>query len=826
MSIIRGNVLYAFNNTLTPTIGIPGVPVVLRDTIALYGAVALTDTNGAFVFENVPDGSYQLIEAWGTTGGVASPVNYPGDLIAMPTMPMEAEPPLSALPVPPPALADMLMAISPNLLNLVVNGDLMDQNFYDAPVGSKPVVFNGLQMVGANLVDVADNGTFGTVPAGSAVNTIPPTAPYPGVTPGLPYQAAPEITDGHYSIVNIRRAVDTAFSWWNLSDHETMLETGRFMFVNGDTPGAILFSDTFFVSPDTYYTFTGWGLNLLNMDGMPPRFSIRVMGSDGRILGYQLFNSLDFTPIPVWYQGGFLFNSENYSTVTIEVISEAPFSLIGNDYAIDELMVYETEIIDLLAVEKTMSPSVIYSNVSGAGQDITVSVTVRNSSDVVAPDVVFQDVIDARFQFVSGSVTVNGIPRSTVDPTSGFQLGDMLPGAVNIVVFHVTTVTEESAVIPNTAMVSYDAATNGNGDVIRNTIDSNTATVELIVNRAMLEMVKTADKAFADVNDVIAYTITLRNTGNVSANNVVITDEIPPGTTFVAGSLTGAFGTLPTLYLGQPLLAGNSVVIRYQVRINGSVPDPDPILNTASAVFTYTLNPANPDGITGFATSNTTSTKVNTALLIVRKQADRQIAYIGDSITYQIAVQNKGNVPADTVVLTDLLPAGVAYVANSLQVSMPYTGTISALTLTDAIAAGTIVTISFRVKVTALPNPNPIENVVNVGYTYTVDPGAPEVIVNTKSNVVSIIVFRYRFAQQIDDLSESVALQQAALAAIVHAEGAKIQKLAGMHNMNPDELLCLNKSVADMLQSITMLEAILRSKLRIVSCQINGECGS
>ena len=46
------------------------------------------------------------------------------------------------------------------------------------------------------------------------------------------------------------------------------------------------------------------------------------------------------------------------------------------------------------------------------------------------------------------------------------------------------------------------------------------------------------DKAFATVNDVLTYTVTIQNTGNVLATNVIFQDPIPTGTTFITNSVT------------------------------------------------------------------------------------------------------------------------------------------------------------------------------------------------------------------------------------------------------------------------------------------------
>lgn len=188
---------------------------------------------------------------------------------------------------------------------------------------------------------------------------------------------------------------------------------------------------------------------------------------------------------------------------------------------------------------------------------------------------------------------------------------------------------------------------------------------------------------------------------------------------------------------------------------------------------------------------------------------------------------NTGNVPANNVVLTDPIPAGAQLVPGSLVVSVPYTGSpATGIQLTNPVAPGQTVTATFQIKITDIPNPNPIVNTAAAAFTYTVDPANPDGASGTAaSNSFTTVVFRNNFGQQISDLIESVALEEAALAAIAQAEGAKIQKLVSMSGVTSQELLCLNKSVTDMMESIATLEAILRQKLNITDCQINGTGG-
>ena len=65
------------------------------------------------------------------------------------------------------------------------------------------------------------------------------------------------------------------------------------------------------------------------------------------------------------------------------------------------------------------------------------------------------------------------------------------------------------------------------------------------------------------------------------------------------------------------------------------------------------------------------------------------------------------------------------------------------------------------------------------------------------------------------DIIESIALQEAALAHILNAEGEKIQKVVAC-SRNICDLLNVNKSVESMVKSVTGLEQVLSAKLELI----------
>ncbi|MEG1923146.1 MAG: carboxypeptidase-like regulatory domain-containing protein, partial [Clostridia bacterium] len=367
MPNISGFVYYDPTFTSIPGVGLANVPIALYNTTTNVGAVALTNSLGAYQFTNVTPGNYLIIETWGTAG-LPSPVNFSSALPM--AIPPEIEPPISIVPSPP-VLADKLNALTPNQLALTVAAsDLSNINFYDAPVGNKPLSFSGVSFVGSNLITAADNGTIGSFPAGAAVMTTAPTAPYPSVTPGFTYTTSTIPSDGLYTVMNTRTG--SFYPWWPVSDHTTHIETGRSLTVNGANPNAIIFKQNVTVTPNADYVLTAWILNLIDISSgyVPPMLALKVIGSDGSTIFMQNVNPILATAIPVWYQNGFKFNVGSFNNITVEILSEGS-AATGNDYLIDDIAMYRASVETLLTVTKTATPPVIFN-----GSTVTITVNV------------------------------------------------------------------------------------------------------------------------------------------------------------------------------------------------------------------------------------------------------------------------------------------------------------------------------------------------------------------------------------------------------------------------------------------------------------------
>ncbi|MGX8850335.1 DUF7507 domain-containing protein [Amedibacillus sp. YH-ame10] len=501
------------------------------------------------------------------------------------------------------------------------------------------------------------------------------------------------------------------------------------------------------------------------------------------------------------------------STFTFTTDPENPNGQTGTSASnVVEIQVNHASITTLKLVDKSFADT---------GDVITYTLQLQNTGNVAANNVIINDALPAGTTFVPGSL----IGATGTPPTLALS-APLAAGGSTTISFQAkvdATIPQPNPLV-NTATTSFTYTVNpAQPDGASGSEASNSVTTQ--INHAEVIATKTVDKAYADVNDILLYTITLQNIGNVAASSVTLKDVIPTGTTYVAGSLTGATGTLPNLTLNAPIGAGESAVVSFQVKVT-SVPQTNPIQNVADVQYKYTVDPSQPNGASATTTSSVASTQINHANLEIEKSANKFISFLGDTITYQISVKNTGNVPANNVVIKDVVVPGTNYVNGTLSVNVPFSGTpTTGIALTNPIAPGGVVAISFKAVVNTMPLPNPIVNVASVDYTYTVDPANINGVSASKtSNTFDTLILRFDYQQQINDLIESVALQQAALAAIANAEGAKIQKAAAMGEISAQELLCINKSVADMLASISLLEAVLKQKLSVVDCQIEGTC--
>ncbi|HBF2426244.1 TPA: DUF11 domain-containing protein [Clostridioides difficile] len=679
MATVSGQIVFDRNRSATidsGDSGIANIPVVLQDIATGVRLVVLTDASGNYVFTNVPDGNYRIVEAFGTTGGVPTPGDFATAIVG--PVPIAEMPPISSVTNPPIGSTN-LDGTTPNTLLITVAGsDITNQNILNGPVIYTPIeniLDSCVSVSNINLITDADNGTFGFFPPGTPSNTGPEIEPYPNVTPDFTY-VVPDPTkftplDGEYTVQNIMtNAMSNVIgAWWRIADHTTGNETGRMMVVNGFNPGAVFFKSTVQVTPNTNYLFSTWILNLFKVTGYPPpQLGVRIFDQNNNIL-YQATLGAQIpvnTNAPEWKEVGTVINSQNNNQLTVEFFSEGE-SAIGNDYAIDDVSLREIAVPTFTPIKTSNTET------ANVGDIITYTVTLDNTCDSPLTNVFFRDLIPNGLEFIPGTVTVDGVSVPGVDPNTGFPLPDIGGGTGVEVTFDVVV---ESIPNPNPtnniANIDYSYTPVEGGIPNDFSVDSNPVPVEVI--SADIEVTKLSEPTIVNPGEELIYTIKVVNNGPFPSENVVLTDDVPASIVNPEYSLDGGVTFQPwtgSLNIGT-LEVGETRVIIIRGIVNPSTVG---IITNTAVVSSTTADPNLNNN------ASTIETEVNLlADILVMKTAEPNSAVPGTLLRYTIQVENLGPANAENVILNDDIPASIINPEYSLDGGasfQPWTGSLN-----------------------------------------------------------------------------------------------------------------------------------------------------
>ena len=151
--------------------------------------------------------------------------------------------------------------------------------------------------------------------------------------------------------------------------------------------------------------------------------------------------------------------------------------------------------------------------------------------------------------------------------------------------------------------------------------------------------------------DTITYTMSYANAGNIAAE-VTITDEVPDGTTYVAGSAGSGVLAAGELSWDVTIPAGGSGSVSFSVTVDAGLADPFTIRNVAVLHEGDEETPTN-------------ETEHPVAHVDIRKAVDQTEAEYGDELLYTLTVTNPSAAALTDVVVTDAVPAGTTFVSAS-----------------------------------------------------------------------------------------------------------------------------------------------------------------
>lgn len=189
----------------------------------------------------------------------------------------------------------------------------------------------------------------------------------------------------------------------------------------------------------------------------------------------------------------------------------------------------------------------------------------------------------------------------------------------------------------------------------------------------VISLSKQVDRPTAVAGDVLTYTLSYATTGSAAASNVELADTIPAGASYVPGTMRWDGVPLSDAAgddAGIIAPTGNGVVV---VSLGSVAPGA-----TGSVTFQVRVNPgpartvdnrSNTTYAWAGGADTTLSNTVQTTVLVSILSLDKQLtspspALVGQQVRYTLRYANAaGAAPAQNVVLTDTLPAGLQYVS-------------------------------------------------------------------------------------------------------------------------------------------------------------------
>jgi M6 family metalloprotease-like protein/uncharacterized repeat protein (TIGR01451 family) len=164
----------------------------------------------------------------------------------------------------------------------------------------------------------------------------------------------------------------------------------------------------------------------------------------------------------------------------------------------------------------------------------------------------------------------------------------------------------------------------------------------------------TADRSSAPYAGTVVFTLTAGNAGPMTQTGVVLTDVLPTGLLYQSDTCGGSSAAgVVTMPLGS-LAMGATRTCQVSARVNGC----GSLVNAASVAGALPDLPGN-----GEASVMVTGTDCH-GDLSVAKVADRSTASQGESVIFTVTTANAGPMTQRNVVLTDTLPAGLAYLGD------------------------------------------------------------------------------------------------------------------------------------------------------------------
>jgi uncharacterized repeat protein (TIGR01451 family) len=276
------------------------------------------------------------------------------------------------------------------------------------------------------------------------------------------------------------------------------------------------------------------------------------------------------------------------------------------------------------------------------GSNVTYTVSANNDGPSDAHSVVVTDLLPNGLTFVSSTPSAGTYTAAT----GAWAIGTLADGGSATLAI-TATVTSSQAIV-NQASVTAQAETDPNRS-------NNTGIVAINApGLADVQLRETVDDTTPGNPQDVTFTVSAHNAGPTSATNVVVTDNLPTGLTFVSATPSQGTYTPGTGAWNVGTIASGATPTLTVVAT----------VTTASPIFRVVQKTQNePDYASDNDTDSVSLNDATVADLAMSLVASQEPVPQGTTFTYTIVVSNHGPATATNVTVTDALPPDLTFVS-------------------------------------------------------------------------------------------------------------------------------------------------------------------
>ncbi|GAB4429363.1 MAG: hypothetical protein OHK0015_13220 [Chloroflexi bacterium OHK40] len=296
------------------------------------------------------------------------------------------------------------------------------------------------------------------------------------------------------------------------------------------------------------------------------------------------------------------------------------------------------------------------------GASITFTLSYTNTGNRAATGVTLSETVPDHTTFDAAASTpgwscADGSPAGTVCTLTIGTLPAGDTGSASFTTRVVNPLPAGVTSVANAALITDDG-TNGTDP----TPGDNTATDSAPVNAAPdLVLTKSDGVSFVVPGQVITYTLTISNVGNLGATGIVLSDQLPPGASFVGASDGGTETAGVVSWPPFDLAGATSTTRTVSVQIADPFPDPSGLLLNTASVADDGTNGADPTP----ANNNASDTDYVRPALALTKTDGGATAVPGGTVTFTLHYTNTGEIDASGVTLTETVPQHTSFDRDS-----------------------------------------------------------------------------------------------------------------------------------------------------------------